>query len=130
MIPPPEWCAIELLRDDPELAALHLGRVSVEHLPGPVAVPVTLLPGGRSTSAWEWPATVQVDVWADDQITSGTLAALIRDRWPGQRREAGGALVAQTWVVSNPMALVDPDSHLPRYMLTLGLLVVGDSDRD
>lgn len=123
MIPSPDIVAIALLRDDPVLAVLHGGRVSVEALPGGAAVRVTLLPGVQQFSRWEWSAQVQVDVWADDQLDSANLAAAIRDRWPYKRGQAGGGYVSGTWVVSDPMALQDPESKLPRYTLTLGLSV-------
>ena len=123
MIPSPDIVAIALLREDATLAALHGGRVSVDALPGPTAIRVTLLPGVQYFSMWEWSAQVQLDVWADDQLDAANLAAAVRDCWPYKRGKIAGGYVSGSWVLSNPMALQDSESKLARYSMVLGLAV-------
>lgn len=126
MICPPDMAAIVLLAADPALADLHQGRVSSDLQPGGPALRVTLLPGGGGSNEWEWPAMVQVDCFADDQADAADLAAAVRAAWPcyeARHLPTLNAWVSSTWVETNPMALLDPDTGRWRYMFTLGLRV-------
>lgn len=126
MICSPDMAAILLLAADPTLADLHQGRVSSDLQPGGPALRVTLLPGSETTNDYEWPADVQVDCFADDQAQAADLAAAVRAVWPcyePRHLPDLDAWVSSTWLVSNPMAIYDPDTGRWHYMLTVALRV-------
>lgn len=120
----PDMAVIQLLRNDEDIYAATGGRVSTDLQKGDPAVRVQLIGGGDPLTDWEWNGTVQVDVWAKDQAVAADVVALIRSKWTSYRGRTLASLnayVTGTWLVSSPMFLLDPDSGLPRYMLTLGV---------
>lgn len=122
----PDMVVIHLLRSDPDISAATGGRISTDLQKGDPAVRVQLIGGGDPLTVWEWNGTVQVDVWAQDQLTAADVVALIRSRWTnyrGRTIDHLGAYVSGTWLESSPVFLLDPDSGSPRYMLTLGVAV-------
>ena len=126
MIASPDIAAVALLRSEPVIAAATGGRVSTDLQPGSPSVRVTLLPGGEAFTEFLWEGMVQVDVWAEDQLEAAQAAALIRAAWPcyrGRTLSELGVYVSGCWVQSNPSFMLDPETGLPRYMMTLGVMI-------
>ena len=121
MIASPVRAAIAILTANPDLAALHGGRVSTDLQPGGPAIRATLLPGPATQTAWEWQGNVQVECWAADELDADALASAVRASWPGFRGPAGGAYVSGTWIVVEPASMPDGETGRPRYILTCGL---------
>lgn len=96
---------------------------------------VASLPGARVTivgtpsgpDGWQ-EVTAQLDVWADDEITAGDLAAAVATYWDsllyGRVAVAvdDEAYVSQAWVEQDPAAFTVND-EAPRYQLTVGLRI-------
>ena len=125
MIASPDQATIAILTADPTLSALHGGRVSTDLQPGSPSIRVALIGGGEATTEWGWRALLQVECWADDQLDAGGLAAAVRDVWPNHRGTYAGTFVSGTWLESNPVAMPDPQTGQPRYLLTVGLRAHG-----
>jgi hypothetical protein len=86
---------------------------------------VALVGGGEASTEWGWRALIQVECWADDQLDAEDLAAAVRDVWPNHRGTYAGAFISATWLESNPVAMPDPQTGQPRYLLTVGLRAHG-----
>lgn len=116
MIPFPVPLAVAFLTSHPDLAPLHGGRVStVLRQPLP-AVRVSLI-GGAPATRWEWRPELQIEAWAEDEMTAGTLATSLREVWTTFRGPVDGGFVSGAWIVSEPRHVPDDQTDLARYLL-------------
>jgi hypothetical protein len=128
VIPFPDPVVISLLANLPVLSSTVDDRVSTELddrgiLP---ALRITKVTDREPPTYWEATPIYQVEVWAQDEFQAGSIAWEIKNHWPTAVREVvGDALVHGRWVDSDPHSSPDPQTDLPRYLMTVGIRLSG-----
>lgn len=117
MIPWPDPLVIAWLRDHPDLAPLHGGRVSTRLDDVLPALRVTLVYDAQAATAWERVPVYQIEVWAEDEVAAGQIATDVANTWASFKGRFGAAYISGSEVVTWPRPEPDPETDLPRYLL-------------
>jgi len=68
----------------------------------------------------------RVEVWAEDEMTAGTIAWVIRNSWPTlMPAVVQDAYVYARWIDIDPRPLPDPETGLSRYLIDVGIRLSG-----
>ncbi|WP_394620947.1 hypothetical protein JNUCC0626_18190 [Lentzea sp. JNUCC 0626] len=120
---------------DPAVVALLAGLPGLEDVGGRVstrldstlpAIRVTKVRDREAPASWEATPIYQLEVWAAEELQAGQLAWVIKNNWPtAVKRVIGDALVTGRWVDVDPSPAPDPETDLPRYLVTVGIRISG-----
>jgi len=113
--------AILWLKNQPDLLAIHGGRVSDEMSQTLPCLRVTVgfyLPANR----WERKPVYQIDAWGKTMGEADTLGTLVANVWPDFHGTVGQANIVGAWLhTDGPLPLRDPDTQLYRTMVQAAL---------
>ena len=113
--------AISWLKNQPDLLALHGGRVSDEMSQTLPCLRVTVgfyLPANR----WERKPVFQIDAWGTTMSAADSLGTTVANVWPDFKGNVGAANIAGAWLhTDGPLPLRDPDTQLYRTMVQAAL---------
>jgi hypothetical protein len=124
-VPYPDPAVIALLGELPGLAPVG-GRVSTQLDAILPAIRVTKVGDREESTPLEATPLFQVEVWANDEFTAGSLAWALRNEWPSAKRQlVGDALVYGRWIAVDPTPSPDPETDLPRFLVTVGIRLSG-----
>ncbi|MBP2323356.1 hypothetical protein JOF56_003741 [Kibdelosporangium banguiense] len=126
-VPYPDPAIIALLTTLPGLDEIG-GRVSTQLDSTLPAIRVTKVSDREAPVSWEATPIYQIEVWADDEFQAGALAWAIKNNWPTAKRAVVlDALVHGRWVDTDPISSPDPETELPRFLITVGIRLSGAS---
>lgn len=129
-VPYPDPAVIAILSELPGLEDVG-GRVATQLVPHKEPLPalrVTKVSDREAPSSWEATPIYQIEVWANDEFQAGSLAWVIRNNWPTVIKQViGDALVTGRWVDSDPFPQPDPETGLPRFLVSVGIRLSGAS---
>lgn len=98
------------------------GRVSLLDTAPVPSAKVTGTGSLEPSDGFEQTPIYQVDIFADDELTAGTIAWEIVNDWPSiHHLTVGTALVVGAWVETLPRILPRTDSNHARYLLEVGI---------
>lgn len=125
-VPFPDPVLISTLADLPTLTEYTGDRVGT--------ATDTMLPALRISKVGDYePPTEEhatpiyrIEVWAEDELTAGTIAWVIRNTWPTLVPHVVlDAYVYARWIDIDPRHLPDPETGLPRYLIDVGIRLSG-----
>ncbi len=124
LLPSAEQAAVAWLKADPDLAAIHGGRVGTRLGAVLPAIRVTRV-GGVPDEPWLDNPSIQLECWAADQATADLLTRTLLAVLPTVRGLLSDGRVHTYLVTSGPYwAPDDPDlSSNARYIVTVQLLI-------
>ncbi|MDT8915757.1 hypothetical protein [Amycolatopsis sp. PS_44_ISF1] len=124
-VPYPDPAVITLLGELPCLAPVG-GRVSTQLDSTLPALRITKVSDREGPTPQEATPLFQVEVWAEDEFIAGSLAWALRNEWPSAKRQlVGDTLVYGRWIAADPTPSPDPETDLPRFLVTVGIRLSG-----
>ena len=126
MIPYPDPVLINILVSIPELSARtadRVGTVTDGMLP---ALRISKVGDHEPPTRQEAAPIYRIEVWGDDEFTTGSIAWIIRNHFPTAVPEiVGDAYVYGRWIELDPRPLPDPETELPRHLIDVGIRLSG-----
>lgn len=126
MIPYPDPVLVNILANLPALAAHTADRVGIVTDATLPALRIVKIGDRERPTPYEATPIFRIEVWADDEYTTGSIAWIIRNHFPTAVPEiVGDAYVYGRWIELDPRPLPDPETELPRHLIDVGIRLSG-----
>jgi len=125
-VPFPDPVLITTLVDLPTLSEYTADRVGTATDATLPALRVAKVGDAEPPTEEQATPIYRIEVWAEDEMTAGDIAWIIRNTWPTLvPAVVRDAYVYARWIDIDPRPLPDPSTGLPRYLIDVGIRLSG-----